>query len=358
MKTFIFYLSILSFLCVNGVFISKANAQINDLTAENLQLNERELCVMVDGKKLKISESARKALIINKGKDVIFTSDDGAGGFENEGQSLWIYNVRQKQKQKILSAFFMIDALAEKKLSNGKTAILVKMSDGGLGASYFSVVDPTRGEVFFRGQAELLKIYGDKITLGFYQFDDEMVRQEYFDKLIPNRTNVKPIRKETHDLKKLLTNEVIYNEQSITKYLPENKGKKRVKIYLWRANDVVPNRNFVLSPGYRYVNPKAPLSPTLEALFGKLIKDETDYGFSNPTFGLKFQGVILKNGTATIKISQSPNNRNYGTLGAFIFVDAVKKTAMQFPTVKKVEICRIGETFIDAELAKPFSKCK
>ena len=36
---------------------------------------------------------------------------------------------------------------------------------------------------------------------------------------------------------------------------------------------------------------------------------------------------------------------------------AIQMTARQFPTVKRVEICAVGETPIDAQLEKPFPRC-
>lgn len=366
MQKVIFCLLVMSLLFINdGLFFKNVNGQTNDAKITKFQIKNPaeitrygELWITIDCKEKLISDSTKNAWIVNAGREIVYTGSDGAGGYENEGQSLWIYDARFGGKRKILSAYFMIDAVAEKRLSNGKLLLLVRMSDGGLGASYFSVVDPTRGEIFFRKQVELLDISGDTITLGFYNDWENMDCSDKPDMVIIPERKLKPSKKETHDLTKIINNEVIYNENSFTRYSEKNENLKRVKIYLWRANDIVPNRNFVLSPVYRYVNPKVPLRPTLEALFGEVKKYEADYGFSSSTFGLKFEGVTIKKGTAVIKISQSPNDRNYGTLGAFIFVDAVKKTAMQFPTVKKVEICRIGETFIDAELAKPFSKCK
>ena len=40
-----------------------------------------------------------------------------------------------------------------------------------------------------------------------------------------------------------------------------------------------------------------------------------------------------------------------------MFVKAIEMTAKQFPTVKRVEICALGETLIDSQLEKPFAKC-
>lgn len=322
-----------------------------------------ELVIEVDGKEITISDYSNEAWIVEKGKAIVFTGADGQGGYENEGQSLWMYNAVTKQKSKILSHYYMINAFGERTLSNGKTVFLVKMSDGGLGASYISVIDPERGEVFSRQQAEFIEIKGDKVTIGFYKEGDweGMWREDVSEQLIPKRKNPRPFKKETFNLSEVINNDVIFNENVYEILYVNNDGKnrslKKVQIYLWRVNDVIPGRNYILAPVNRYVNPKAPLKPTLEALFGKLRKDELDYGFSNPTFGLKFEGVSIDKGTAIIKISQSPNNRNYGSLGPFIFLDAIKKTAKQFPTVKNVKICGVGETYIDAELEKPFPNC-
>ncbi|MGI8669720.1 MAG: GerMN domain-containing protein [Aridibacter sp.] len=361
------FLFIISIALIFGWFSSTLTAQILESRATAVEIKysgesqySGELYATIDGKSKKISDSAIQAWIINNGKNVIYSATDGAGGYENEGESLRIYSVKYGDTRKILSEYYNVTAVGEKKLSNGKTALLVRLTDGGLGGSYFAVVDPTRGEVFFTDWAELLEISGDNITLGFYkQTDWETINteREFAEVLIPKRTKIKPYKTEKHDLKKLLTNEFIYNEKENREDPTAKDGLKKVKIYLWRANDNVPNQNFVLSPVPRYVNPKVPLRPTLTALFNGANEDEAEQGFSSSTFGLKFKGVVLKSGTATIKISQSPNERNYGTLGPFIFLEAIKKTAMQFPTVKKVKICAVGETFIDSELEKPFSRC-
>ena len=90
----------------------------------------------------------------------------------------------------------------------------------------------------------------------------------------------------------------------------------------------------------RQVNAAAPLRPTLEALFAGATEDEVKNEFSSSTFGMKFVGVVLKNGTALVKFSQPPNETNYGSLGPFIFAEAIERTAKQFPTVKKARNLR------------------
>lgn len=100
------------------------------------------------------------------------------------------------------------------------------------------------------------------------------------------------------------------------------------------------------------------LKLTLDWLFaGGLSKDEEARGLASRAFGMRLEGVTLKNGVALVKFSQPAGATNYGSLGPAIFAEAIEKTARQFPTVKKVEICAVGETLIDGQPEKPFPKC-
>ncbi len=341
------------------------NAQDNEAIATKISVggipdswSGGELKIIVDSKEIKISDMAKISLLINGGKDVIYSTRPGSGGFEDEGEAINIYNVKSKSTRKILSEYFMIDAVSIHKLSNGKTAVLVKMSDGGLGAEYIAVVDPTRGEVFFQGNSQISKVSGDMMTLAVYKHGEDMVLEGLSPTEAAAYKKKNPPQKKTFDLKEILKNEeVIFNEHTFNRYTFENEKLKRVKLYFWRANDVLEGHNFLLSTVYRYVNPKAPLRPTLAALFGEIKDDELGYGFSNPTFGMKFEGVVLRGETATVKFSQPKNQTNYGTLGSYIFLRSIEKTALQFPTVKKVKICAVGDTLFDAQMDEPFTKC-
>lgn len=320
------------------------------------------LFITVNGKQQKIAEQANDVWIINDGKQVVYSGRDGAGGFENEGQSLKIYDVNTGKTRKIMSEYTIVMGLSAKRLSNGQDVLLVRLEDGGLGASYFVVVDPKRGQVLSRNGAEIIETKGDLVKIGFYKEDDwEKIYTQRGDSEFENKTafptptKVKPYKTESFDLKKVLKNRVIYNKPT-NEYLEA--GLKRVKIYLWRANDNEGSKPFVLGTVEREVNSAAPLQPALQELFLGTTKDEEEKGFSSSTFGMKFDGVVLKNGVATVKFSQPKNQTNYGSMGPFIFLDAIEKTAKQFPAVKKVEVCAIGETMIDSELEKQFPKCR
>jgi hypothetical protein len=321
-----------------------------------------KLFITVAGRERNIYNEAFDAWLVNDGRDVVFSSHDGAGGFENEGQSLRIYNVATRSIRKILSEIVGINAVQEVKTSTGKTVLLVAMSDGGLGGSYFAVVDPKRGEVFFRRWAEVRAINGDNVTLAMYRADDfEAINDERGWKPGPSnqviaKTKVIPSKIETHDLKRLLKNRVIYNRRpNLTD--PSAPPKSRtIKIYLWDVNS--DKAGIPLVAVTRRIGGDNVLKLTMDWLFGTtLSKYEEDRGLTLPTFGMRLEGVTLKNGVALIMFSQPAGATNYGSQGPFIFKKAIERTARQFPAVKRVEVCAVGETLIDSQLETPFTKC-
>ena len=179
----------------------------------------KRLYVTVDARERKVTNQAFQAWIIDDGKSVAYSGLDGSGGFENEGQSLRIYDVRTGKARKVMSEYVGIIALMQVKVSTGQLALLIRMGDGGLGASYFAVVDPRRGEVFYRSWAELVELKGDRIRLAFYNEEDwdailgeRAGEPEDPSQVIP-KTKVKPKKFENHDLKRVLKMRVIYNKR-------------------------------------------------------------------------------------------------------------------------------------------------
>jgi hypothetical protein len=157
------------------------------------------------GKELKIADAAYEAWVIDGGRKVVYSWRDGAGGFEDEGQSLRVYDASTRKTKKVMSEYVIVDSLTEVKTASGKIALIVKMVDGGLGGEYFAVVDPLRGEVFFRNWARLLSRKGDIITLGLYREDD-------WHKIMENE-KVRPYKTEKYNLSALLKRRVIYNKR-------------------------------------------------------------------------------------------------------------------------------------------------
>jgi len=200
-------------------------AQPRSAIATNIRLEKIEgelianrLYVTAGGQERKISNEALLAWIIDDGKSVAYSWTDGAGGFENEGQSLRIYDVSTGRIRKILSEYMIIVALTPIRLTTGELALLIKMEDGGLGGSYFAVVDPKRGEVFYRRWAEVTQVAGDRITLAIYGAEDwEKINEARPGQQDPNTvistTKVKPIRVERQDLKRVLKLPVHHNKR-------------------------------------------------------------------------------------------------------------------------------------------------
>jgi hypothetical protein len=161
----------------------------------------------VGGREIKVADAGVDSWVIQGGRKMVYSGRDGSGGFENEGMSLHIYDAQTAKTRKIMSEYFMVDTVTEVTTSTKRTALLVKLSDGGLGASYFAVVDPNRGEVFFRRWALLLSRKGDTIVLGRYREGD-------WDKLGQDaNAKVTPYRKERYNLKALLRRRVIQNKR-------------------------------------------------------------------------------------------------------------------------------------------------
>ena len=161
----------------------------------------------IGGKEKEIAEAGIEVLVIEGGRRVVYSGLDGSGGFENEGQSLYVYDPRTNKKRKILSEYFIVDKITEVTTSRKKTALLVDFGDGALGASYQAVVDPNRGEVFFRRWAKVISRRGDIIVIGRYKEDD-------WEKFAENENaKVRPYRTERYNLNQLLRRRVIINKR-------------------------------------------------------------------------------------------------------------------------------------------------
>ncbi|HZI17148.1 MAG TPA: hypothetical protein VEY09_01005 [Pyrinomonadaceae bacterium] len=166
------------------------------------------LYVTVGGRERKVADKAIRVWVVEDGRRVVYSGPDGAGGYENEGQSLRAFDPATGSSRKIMSAYHMIDDVTEVKTRGGKTALLVRMSDGGLGANYVSVVDPERGEVFFRRWARVVSRSGDTVVLGHY-------READWEKFHQNENaNVRPYRTERVNLGTVLRRRVITRPRS------------------------------------------------------------------------------------------------------------------------------------------------
>lgn len=200
-------IAVVPLLIVSAVYAA-ANSGSSGQRATKVRIEMRDiygsLFVTIGGTEKKISDQAQQAWIINRGRHVVYSSSEGAGGYENEGQSLHLYDVQTGNQKRILSHYFMVETLKEVVTTRNKRALLVTMEDGGLGASYVALVDPWRGEVFFRRWARILAHKGDTIVLGFYKEED-------WGEL--DASKVRPYKRERHNLNSLLRRSVIVNKK-------------------------------------------------------------------------------------------------------------------------------------------------
>jgi len=201
-------IAVVAVLIVSGVSVSAKNAGSSGQRATKVRIELRDiygaLFVTIDGIEKKITDQAQQAWIINSGRHVVYSSSEGAGGYENEGQSLHLYDVETGNQQRIMSHYFMVQTVKEVVTSKKKRVLLVTMEDGGLGASYVAVVDPWRGEVFFRRWARILADRGDTIVLGLYKEEDWGELEA---------SKVRPYKRERYNLNSLLLRRVIVNKK-------------------------------------------------------------------------------------------------------------------------------------------------
>ena len=130
----------------------------------------RAVVRFVSGDTLVVADSAFRAWKLT-GTLVAVSGLDGAGGYENEGQSLTVIDVATGRRRRVVADYFQI-VRVEAVEADGHVALLVHMRDGGQGSLHVTIVDPERGPVFralhARGRIDggrmLVSGYGDSDT--------------------------------------------------------------------------------------------------------------------------------------------------------------------------------------------------
>ena len=134
---------------------------------------------------------------------------------------------------------------------------------------------------------------------------------------------------------------------------------KEVKIFL--AKQPYDNSDSNNPHGFatvtRRVNAKSPLRAALVALTKGPTEAEKKQGYESPTFGIQLLSVTLKRGVAYTYFTMPEGATFSGDGSPFIFEDAVRRTALQFPTVRKVVVCLDGILDFGSESDEPDKKC-
>ena len=180
--------------------------RISNVRAESNGRVPGPLFVIIGKSECRLSDKALKAWIVAGGKKVVFSTPGGAGGYENEGQALQLYDLASDTQRVVLSEYFAITGVEEVRTRGGREALIVEMRDGGLGASHIAVVDPNRGEVFVEHKVMVVSRRDDVFTLGYFH-DNEW-------ESIARGESVHPYYTKSYDLNLLLNKKTIVRERT------------------------------------------------------------------------------------------------------------------------------------------------
>jgi spore germination protein GerM len=134
---------------------------------------------------------------------------------------------------------------------------------------------------------------------------------------------------------------------------------KAVKVYFLKEpyDNSDPENPAGLKPVTRKVSAKSPLREALLALTAGPSRAERKNGYDSPTWGIQLLSVKIKDGTAYTYFTMPEGATFSGDNSPFIFEDAVKMTASQFPNVRKVVVCLDGILDFGSESDEPPRKC-
>src|SRR5688500_5705996 len=110
-------IAIVVLLIVSAVYVPAKNAQTSEQGVTKVRIAMRDiygaLFVTIAGSEKKVTDQAQQAWIINGGRQVVYSSSEGVGGYENEGQSLHLYDVDTGNHKRIMSEYFMVETVKE-----------------------------------------------------------------------------------------------------------------------------------------------------------------------------------------------------------------------------------------------------
>ena len=184
-----------SILLLSWVFLCSSGAAQIISQARVASEDGGPVTAILGGHKRQIAPFGYKAWVIDHGRQVAYSSK-GSGGFENEGQTLYLYDSKTAVAHRILSTKFEITSVERVESATGKAAYLVSMEDGGLGATHIAVVDPPRGQVFHEDGATFSDVGKGSFTVNWYRDEDWAKLAEH--------AEVKPERMKRFDLEEIL----------------------------------------------------------------------------------------------------------------------------------------------------------
>lgn len=121
--------------------------------------------VMVGGHEDKIADESSGAWLINGNKAVVYTGRDGAGGYENEGQSLYRFDLSTGRRTKLLAEVYHINKVVEVLSRKDHSLLLVSMTDGGLGAPHAAIARSSGGMVWRSPFARFVRVTNGRVVV-------------------------------------------------------------------------------------------------------------------------------------------------------------------------------------------------
>ena len=107
------------------------------------------LVTRADGRVDTVQVAARRAWLLDEGRQVAWSSGQGAGGFENEGEALHVAPADSLgDVPPIAREVFPILAVTEVDAPDGTPWLVLAMQDGGAGFPHVAIVAPGRGTVY------------------------------------------------------------------------------------------------------------------------------------------------------------------------------------------------------------------
>jgi hypothetical protein len=175
-------------------------------------------CAMVidtDSGPLRVDSTAGVGRILQSaaGGQVAYSALDGAGGYENEGQSVWIVDVASRQRRPVMREYAQVREISELRLPDGRGLLAIRMEDGGAGMSHVAFVDPLRGQVARMPRSLIAKVEGDSIELHAWDGEAPWTDPRGRDS-VTGLLKVPPARVTRHSMGELIARPVIQNPRS------------------------------------------------------------------------------------------------------------------------------------------------
>jgi hypothetical protein len=103
---------------------------------------------------------------------VYFAVPHNLSGYEAEGMGVWRWNAEMAEPELVFNDDFVIENVAQVTSPSGREALVVMMTDGGLGAPHVAIADPDRGRVFRSQMSTFLTTGTGEVEISKYEEPD------------------------------------------------------------------------------------------------------------------------------------------------------------------------------------------